>query len=923
MAAVASRLGSYLLAGCVVGGALANEPPQVEPASTALAEVVVTGSRIPVDAAGGTTPITVLDAEDIRRGAPDSLGRVLQTLPFNTGSPMNTNVNNGGNGSERIDLRGLGPKRTLILFNGRRFPNGGLGGDDSVDASMIPLSLVDKVEVLTSGASAIYGADAVAGVINVITRKSVPGLEISFRNSLAEQGDGRISSGQLVAGREIAGGTWSLGIDFVQQEPVRQVARSYSAVPMLIDSADGTLHLGGTAAVPDGAFDVPPGNAFGLAPGTYVRIPGSTGQTADDYRPRQDSDVFFLSPYTYLQTPNQRGTLWLLGSQPLTDSVTLFAEGLWHDRRSSQQSSPVPVIGGLSPLPTLSDGSPGIPAENWYNPFGVDIQGIERRLIELPDRGFEQHIEAWRALIGARGAWNSWHWEVAAATAESSGHSDEEGLPSALRLIPALGPSGPDAAGHIVCGARDAASGIVPAANVIAGCVPLNLFGGAGSITREQVDYIDVTLHDRGHGWNRLLDFSAEGPWGKLPAGPLHWALGAEYRHEGGSFHLDPLRRAGVTGEEIPTDLQGATFDARELYLEGRAPLLKDRFAARALELAVGVRYSGFSSFGAHSTLQGGLRWQPVEPLSLRMSYAQVFRAPDLGELFESPILHRTVGGDPCGTNPTPAQRVNCAANGVPGGAYEQDPTVEWNILTSGNRNLSPEHGASFDAGLELRPASLPDLRVSIDYFHVDLGGFIEVPGPDDVLLECADRGTPSACALIHRASDGTLLQVDVPYRNLGRLVASGYDFAADFDFQAGKTHLSLGAIATYLSQRDSEFLRRQEPLRLAGEEAFPYWRANAHVDAAWSRWRVSYSVQFIGEQRQCGYDFGCVPVNSILYHDLEGTLTIKGVMELRAGILNLTDRDPPYVDGGGPNTDTAAYRLLGRTYFAEVHYGF
>jgi iron complex outermembrane receptor protein len=259
----------------------------------------------------------------------------------------------------------------------------------------------------------------------------------------------------------------------------------------------------------------------------------------------------------------------------------------------------VPIISGLSPLPTLSNGSPGIPAENWYNPFGVDIEGVERRLVELPSRGFEQHIEAWRALI-ARGAWQRWRWEIAAVTAESKGRSTEGGLPSALRLIPALGPSGPDAARARSFVVRVTLRAASFRSRIVAGCVPLNLFGGAGTITREQIDYIDVTLHDQGSDSNRSLDFSAEGPWGQLPAGPVRWALGAEYRHEGGSFHLDPLRRAGVTGEEIPTDLHGATFEAREVYSEARAPLLKDRFAARSLDLALGVRHSKFSSFGAH-----------------------------------------------------------------------------------------------------------------------------------------------------------------------------------------------------------------------------------------------------------------------------------------------------------------------------------
>ena len=914
-----------------VGGAMASEAELSEQADSEIEQVVVTGSRIPIEIGRGTAPVTILELDDIRRGGLDTLGRVLQTLPFNTGSPTNTN-SNFGNGSERIDLRGLGPKRTLILLNGRRFPNGGLGGDASVDASMVPLSLVDRVEVLTSGATAIYGADAVAGVVNVITREATSGLEIDLKNSLTERGDGSIFSGQAVAGIAIGRGTWSLGFDYLKQDPVQMSERGYSAYPMTIVSADGTRVRTGTRTTPDGAFGVPDGNVLGLAPELYVRIPGSTGQTAANYRLRQPSDVFVLAPYSYLQTPNEHGTVWLLGTQPINDNLKFFAEGLWHDRRSEQQNAPAPIIGGIfspvhtaSPLPTLSDGRPGIPADNWYNPFGVDIVDIGRRLVELPDRKHQQHIEAWRALIGVGGTWQRWNWELALATSESRSLSSVAGVPSALRLIPALGPSGPDDSGNIVCGARDPATGIVPAANVVAGCIPLDLFGGAGSITSEQIDYINVSLYDHGSGTSEAADFSAEGPWGELPAGPLRWAFGAEYRDEGGSFHLDPLRKAGVTGEETPLDLQGVSFDSRSVYLEGRAPLLKDRRAARALDLSVGVRYSEFSSFGGDTTWQSSLRWQPVESWSLRANYAEVFRAPALDELYETQIPHRVLDTyDPCGNDPTPEQQVNCAANGVPGGVYQQDPSVEVDFVTGGNPDLLPESGRSVDVGLELTPASLPGLRVTIDYFNVDLGRFIETPGLGDILFECADRGTPSACDLVHRANDGTLLQVDGLRRNLGRLVANGYDFSADYGFHAGRVTFDTGVLATYLETRDSEFVRGLPPVHLAGERSFPHWRGLGHIDASWAGWRIGYSMQYIGAQDQFNYDVGAnFPIHSVLYHDLEGSLALSSGVQFRAGVLNLTDKDPPYVQGGGPNTDVAGYRLLGRTYYAALHYEF
>ena len=175
---ISLRFVAILIASVAPVGGRAADSPSTPASDTQLSEVVITGSRIPAEPTEGTTPLTVLDQDDLRRGGLDTLGRVLQTLPASAGEPMNTNVNDGGDGSERIDLRGLGPGRTMVLLNGRRFPNGGLGGDDSVDLSMIPLSLVERVEVMTSGNSAIYGADAIAGVVNVISAHRRPGGRI-------------------------------------------------------------------------------------------------------------------------------------------------------------------------------------------------------------------------------------------------------------------------------------------------------------------------------------------------------------------------------------------------------------------------------------------------------------------------------------------------------------------------------------------------------------------------------------------------------------------------------------------------------------------------------------------------------------------------------------------------------------------------
>jgi iron complex outermembrane recepter protein len=345
-------------------------------------EVVVTGSRIPLGSSSPTAPLIVMDSADIARGGQDSVGKALQTLPVNTGSPVNTNVNaEGGDGAVRIDLRGLDPSRTLVLMNGRRFPNSGVGGDASVDLNTLPLTLIDRVEVLTNGASAIYGADAVAGVVNVITRRDYRGMEIGAQQTITERGDGQITTAQFLAGAGIGEGDWSIGLEYVDQDAVMEADRDYSAAPLRILEPGGAPQPVGSGSIPEGNFDVPAGNAFGLEPGRYTHVTGASGRGAETWRPFTLDDLFNFSPYQYSQTPSERGTLWLLGAHPLANETTVFVEGLLHHRESSQRFAPTPYF-SEDVAPLLDDGERGVPATNYYNPFGVDLVGARRRLVE-------------------------------------------------------------------------------------------------------------------------------------------------------------------------------------------------------------------------------------------------------------------------------------------------------------------------------------------------------------------------------------------------------------------------------------------------------------------------------------------------------------------------------------------------------------
>jgi iron complex outermembrane recepter protein len=882
-----------------------------------LATVVVTGSRIRSEAGATTAPVTVLTKDQLTRGGNDSLGKVLQTLPFNTGSPPNTNVNAGGDGSTRIDLRGLKPQRTLTLLNGRRLPNGGIGADASVDIDSLPLSMVERVEVLTTGASAVYGADAIGGVVNVITRSHFKGVELGLQRSETGRSDGTITRAQALVGGDVAQGSWMIGADYVDQEGVSMGARGYSAIPLVAASVDGTRVPTGSLVIPDGIFEVPEGNTLGLQPGAYTRVPRATGQTASDWRPYAD-ESFNYAPYTYLQTPSERGSLWLMGTQPLSGGLELFFEGLFSHRESSQN---------LAPAPFQADS--GIPANNFYNPFGVDVPFGLRRLVELGTRTFSQRIQTWRALAGVRGELGEWTWEASVATSESDAITRENGLPLADPLITGIGASGLDASGRIVCGTPDPVTGIVPAGAVIDGCVPINLFGGAGSIAQDQVDYVAGPLRDDGFNSQRLASIGLEGAWGRTPAGPILWALGGEFRRESGAYQYDPQRVGGTVSTGLAADIAGGSFEAREGYGEMRVPLLDEQTGWGSLGTTLGGRVSDFSTFGTHSTWHAGLRWELSRAWAVRVDYGTLFRAPALSELYraqDSELRFQSV--DPCGNSPTAEQQANCAANGVPGGSYVQPEDSIYLRYAGGNTDLEPEEGYSFDAGVEFRATGAAAWRASVDVFQTRLDRFVENPDDETILSECADHGTALACGKIQRVADGSVSSIDVRLSNYGRVTVEGIDLAAQVDLASRAGEWSLHALATNLLRHEVQVFEGGVSSERVGQAnlffVLPEWRALGGVNWTRDAWSARYTLQWVGPYVDCvrtiDFEPYCHDVPSVIYQDVDASFQWRGIA-IRAGINNLSDRDPPYLGAGEANTNTPTYRLLGRTYFLRVSY--
>jgi outer membrane receptor protein involved in Fe transport len=912
-------------------------------AAQGLEEVVVTGSRLQGLESASTSPILILQRSDIDRLAPASLGDVLQRLPASNGSPSNASTNAGGDGTTRVDLRGFGPGRTLLLLNGRRIVPGGLGGDTSVDLNAIPLSLVERIEVLGTGASAVYGTDAVAGVINVITRPPGSGLRLDVRHSTTEREDGQVSTASAVGGRGDRHSAITVGVDWARQQPVSMDSRAYSRVREAM-LADGTVVPFGVAPTPQGYFRVPARNALGLAPDTYTRVEGSTGPTGpDDFRRFSEPvDRFNPNPYQLLQTQSERIGAWVLADRALGADVELRFEALAHQRESAQRQAPAPFqsrFGDAAPL--LADGRPGVPASNYYNPFGVDLRDVRRNFPEVGARSFEQRSRTMRLVAVASQARADWSWEAAATWGRNDSRQQTHGELLSERLRLAVGPSGLDAAGRIVCGQVDRRTGRVPSGSVIPGCVPLDLFGGQGpdgrgTVTLEQVAFVTKPLVDSGTNRLTTLDATARGtrPTRLLPHGPLRWAIGAEWRKERAFQRPDVAKAGGTTGGIATNFADGGEASVTDVYLEAGIPLLREAPPARALDLSAGLRGSRSTAFGSDASASAGLTWQLSPAITVRGGFAEVFRAPPLSDLYSSNRAFFAPVRDPCGNSPSPAQRVNCSAAGVPLGSYVQPPADEIPTVVGGNPALVTESGDSLSIGLEFRPSSYPGFSVSLAYWELDLQRAIAELGPQLILDLCAGAGDPDVCRLAARESDGTVRLIDSRLLNVGRESGRGVDASLQLDWQSGGLRASARLDAAHLDSRRIRAAEGADDVEIAGarygDSIYPRWRGSIRTGLSAQDWSVFYTYEYMSSATECtdleaapGLLVGCHRMEPVGYHDIELALNAADGLNVALHARNLSDVEPPRaaIAPPGANTIPEAYRLLGRSYVLSLRY--
>lgn len=925
-AAIAIILGTSGFA----GAALAQpgpQPDQDSPQTSTQSQeesILVTGSRIRRDPLDQDQPRVFVDREDMDRTGLNSVADVLQRLPA-SGGALNSRFNNSGNfgnppdgggvgaGAAEVDLRYLGSRRTLVLVDGLRFVNAASasGVPGSVDINSIPESMIERVEVLTAGASSIYGSDAIAGVVNIITLNNQDGLRAVAQIGGYAEGDGFTQNYQLSWGTSFNDGRTRLvvGGNFVNQDFVSAGGRQISLFPSPGATACDNTCSSGT---PNGRFIV-------LGQDLTLRAPviGRRPVLAD-YRPFAGApDRFNFAPYNLQQIPLERWGGFVTFTHELTDAINVTLRGLFNRRNSLNQAAPLPLFVG----PDAGNGNLldtiVIDATNPFNPFGTLGPGtynfIGRRVVENGPRQYDQQVDTLYAQATVDGGFqlfgNDWYWDVNGVWGENEAEQEVHGNINAANLQRALG----------------------PVAACVAPCTPFNIFGGEGSITQSMLDYVAFTQVDSSR--QELWDISANVSGGlfNLPGGTAAVAVGVEHRDQSGRFDPDPIVAAGL-GSDIPALPTSGSYNVDEAFIELRLPVLGDMPFFHRLELTGAARYSDYSTSGSTTTFSAGVNWEPIEDLLFRGSWAEGFRAPSIGELFGTPSRFDQELQDPCALTTTGGQnfnnnatvRANCIAQGVPAAGINQlNPQIS--VLTGGNQDLAPETSESWGAGVVWRPSFLSRLSLEANYFDITVDGAIQAIDADVLLTRCAVDNDPLSCATISRSASGQISQIRGFLQNIASIETNGIDAtltwrgpqwdAGTFNVFWSNTFL-FNYTVTVPASTGFTVIEREGTEQGSPDQAFPEFKSTFILDWTLREFGSSLTFRYIDAVDEADGN----RLDSILYTDLQVRWNLNDNFGFALGVNNLFEADPPPCGTCGLNNiDPTTYDVPGRFFYARA----
>ncbi|HSR95621.1 MAG TPA: TonB-dependent receptor [Kofleriaceae bacterium] len=923
---------------------VAEEPVPAEPTPPTEGEViVVTGSRIG-DPLGKQAPVLTLTREDLDRTGLTSVGDMLQQLPV-SGGAINGKFNSSGNfgfppdgggigaGATEADLRYLGSKRVLVLVDGVRWVNGSSasGVAAATDLNTIPLAVVDRIEVLEDGASPIYGSDAIAGVINIITRKEFSGAVASAYTGGFSAGDGFTQKYDVSWGSSTQKLSMVFSASFLDQRTVFSKDRALSDSPVpTLDNCEA----GCSSATPQGrvVFKDP---FTGAAQNLTLNDGVMTPSYPSDYHPFANVDRFNFSPYNLVETPSQRLGAFSSVTYKLLPEVNIRGKASFLNRTSVNQAAPEPLFIG----PQAGNGnrmdSIKVDVTNPYNPFGFTFDPaldptyvITRRPVEAGPRKFEQTVNTFYASGGFDGHIDVGSqrvtWDTTLAYGINRAEQRRNNSFNSAKLEEALGPAFQADDGTFKCGTR--ANPGQP------NCVPFNIFGGqrggSGSITPEMLAFTTFTEHDVSE--QTLIDAvgNVASNLVKLPGGWLAAAAGVEFRHLSGFYEPDSVVAAG-DGADVPSQPTKGDYNVVEGYAELRAPLISGVPGAELLDFNAAARVSDYSFLSPEFTGKLGARWKPMKDLIFRVSYGSGFRAPSIGELFGAKSRFDATLTDPC-SNFNRAEvsadvRNSCIALGVPAdGSYSQlNPQIS--VATGGNRDLKPETSTSFNVSAAYSPAALQDqswvdtLDFELAYWDVRLDNAVSALDAQLQIDRCVG-GEMTFCNGILRNPQGTIFSFNNALQNLGGINVRGLDLAITYrgprkPFGRFRVTSQSSYLLAYEEKVPSaegfDTVDRTGTIAGTPERAFPKFKSSLGIAWLYKQLELTFTTRYIHSLTEQCRDLADFPgtcsdpnpdddtkstnkLGVTVYNDIQLLWTPQRELTITAGVNNIFDRNPP-----------------------------
>lgn len=864
-------------------------------------DLVVTGTRIRNLDAASANPLSIVGADQIRTSGSASLDRILLNVPQAGAQGQNASGRAGGqDGNSFLDLRSLGPKRTLILLDGQRivpaFGSVALG----VNVNLIPASIVDHVEVLRDGASPIYGSDAVAGVINIVTKKGLDGFQASAELGTSFEGDRFSRHLSALYGKRFGGGSIALGVDYVKREGVQRGNRDFASP----NYASATFGAGGSVVLVPGS----PASAGG----TILNTAGQPSLVADGNGATHAygvADNFILDPRQNMISPDENLAAYLSLDLDIASNVKAFVQANYLHSHTVNRQSYLALQGGNAKYPTLNT----VPVTNPYNSFGRPVT-ILRTLVELGLPTYDSEGDTYRVIGGLRGELAGFSWEASYNHGLARSTNFYRNFYDLGRLQRALDPA--------LCAADPA-------------CVVANPFG-PGSLGAA-ADYIRTTNRADNRYQQSVLAASITGSIVDLPAGPLSLAAGAEHRRESGHLIPDASQIALDSVFGARTSTRGK-FEADEVYGELNIPLLKDLPLIRKLTVDLAGRYSHYKPFGGAATWKAGLDWSVSEDLRFRTNVSTAFRAPAIPEAFLGAVSQQNNYSDPCdavtGLRGNATVAANCQADGL-GPAFRQafNRTL---IQTSGNVNLRPERARNFTAGAVLTPRFVPGLTITADYWKIHLRQAISTVSAAFVLNGCyeSENGSSPLCDAVVRDPSGQVTTILVQQQNVGVVRTDGIDASLNYGFDLDGIGVKDGGrlnldwqnswLFNFLQQNTPGTPAQQFAGRLAQSNAvnggFPRYRSSVFLRYERGDWSLGVNARYIKGMLRADANPVTQPyyrVPSVAYLDLSTGYRFDR-FSITAGLNNVLDKKPPFVVNGY-NYDSNTYDLVGRFAFVRL----